>query len=51
MTTLVEANPAWASGLCGADPAEVLAVLRGCVGAGEPGEAAPWLRPCASVTP
>lgn len=25
---VVEANPAWASGLCGCDPAEVLAVLR-----------------------
>jgi hypothetical protein len=27
---VVEANPAWASGLCGCDPAAVLAVLRGC---------------------
>jgi hypothetical protein len=27
---VVEANPAWASGLCGADPRAVLAVLRAC---------------------
>ncbi|WP_434423744.1 hypothetical protein [Nannocystis pusilla] len=34
--SVVEANLAWAWGLCGADPAEVLAVLRGCVVAAQP---------------
>lgn len=47
---LVEVNPAWASG-CPAGPAEVFAVLRGCVAADEAGEAARWLGPRASVTP
>jgi hypothetical protein len=28
---VVEANPAWASGLCGCDPASVLPVLRRAV--------------------
>jgi hypothetical protein len=41
---VVEANPAWASGLCGCDPAAVLDVLRGCVVVGD-GDEARWLRP------
>lgn len=39
-SAVVEANPAWASGLRDADPAAVLEMLRGCVvpdGAGEGG--------------
>ncbi|WAS92153.1 ATP-grasp domain-containing protein [Nannocystis punicea] len=47
---VAEANPAWASGLCGCEPARVLAVLRACVVAGEASEAARWLRPRAGVT-
>lgn len=44
---VVEANPAWASGLCGGDPAAVLPVLRACVVDGARGQEIDprWLRP------
>lgn len=47
---VVEANPAWASGLCGVEPTAVLEVLRGCVMADAAGEAARWLRPRADAS-
>jgi hypothetical protein len=47
---VVEANPAWASGLCGAEPTAVLEVLRGCVVADAASEAARWLRPRADAS-
>ena len=47
---VVEANPAWASGLCGVEPTAVLEVLRGCVVADAAGEAARWLRPRADAS-
>jgi hypothetical protein len=49
---VVEANPAWASGLCGVDPRAVLPVLRRACGPRsgvEPAEAR-WVRPRVTVT-